>query len=131
MFSSSAGMDIVKNNAPADDGCVEWFTWAYSVLCSNTAIPKYRSRTHKVCHTQIFQTSNKPGSQKDNQCPSIASNPAKTPFALVRVQMSATHPKTKPRTDTDLCHPLSMAAKNKADSEMPPRDFLEELIYSI
>lgn len=144
---SSAGMDIgmnrKENNAPADDGLLNGscgFICSSLPLYTATNIPKIHI-SHTNTHTKGFffllHTSNKPGYQKGNQCRLIISNPAKkgkkkrNPVALVGVQMSATHSKTKPSTDTDSCHPLSMAPKNKADSEMPPRDFLEELIYSI
>lgn len=97
-----------------------------SVFAQVQTPPKYISHTQTRAKS-AFHTSNKPGYQKTIDVTLSSAILQK----LASVQMSAAPSKTKPSTDTDSCHPLSMAAENKAQSEMPPRDFLEELIYSI
>lgn len=87
-------------------------------LCSKKppSSPKYRSRPHRECHTRahVTQTSHKPAAHKRQsmsayQWPSWEEKNAA--FTLTRVQMSATHPKTQPRTDTDACSLLSRRRK--------------------
>lgn len=125
-WRSSAGMDVVTNRwrTMLLQTAVYWM--AHMVLSGPHSL---RHPQIHILHTKcVFSNFKWP---EDNQCSFIVSNPAKAPLAVARVQKSATHSKTKLSADTDSCHLLSVAPKYKADSEMPPCDFLEELIYSI
>lgn len=116
LSSSSAGMDIVMNR---------WRTMVLQMMmcwmdhvgfyqffapCSTQLQTQPSSNTdltHKhTSHT--FHTSNKPAYQKTINVPLSSAILHK-----LRVQMSATHPKTKPSTDTDSCYPLSVALQKQ------------------
>lgn len=106
--------------------CVEWV--------ENNTQTQLQTQTHLTYKDtwEVFFKLHKPGYQKTTRVllsPAILQKPSSLWWEL----------RCQPRTErqrqaqsTDPCHPLSMAPKrHKADSEMPPRDFLEELIYSI
>ena len=86
---SPVGMDIWMNRWRTV-GFVEWFYQLFTQL--QTQLPSNTVLAHKHAHKRLIQASNEPGCRKTIDAPL---SPAQTPLALVRVQMSATHPKTK------------------------------------
>lgn len=124
---SPVGMDIGMNRWRTV-WFVEWFYQFFTRL--QTQPPSNTVLAHKHAHKDSFRLQMNPVAKRQSMRPYRR---PQTPLALVRVQMSATHPKTKIPTCAIhyLWHREKDKKKHKADSEMPPRDFLEELIYSI
>lgn len=139
LSSSTAGMDNVTNRRRtmllqmvASGSCRFYqlsppFSHSYK---HNHPPSSYLAHKHqrKTFHTKIFQASSKPGHQKTIHATlSSVIQQKHSGDGAVR-EMSAAHSKTKQSADA-IHYVWHTKKNNKADSEMPPRDFSEELIY--
>lgn len=97
---------------------------------TNTAALKYSSGTQTRTQ-RLIQASNEPGCQKTIDAPlSPAANSARSGWEF-RCQRRTQRQRYRLVPSTIYGTEKKTKKKHKADSEMPPRDFLEELIYSI
>lgn len=131
LSSSSAGMDIVMNR---------WRTMLLQMMCwmdhvgfISSSLPVQHSYKH--CHPQIqISHTNSLHTLFTLQINLLTRRQSMSPYR----QQSCTnwefrcqlHTQRRAQIPTRAIHYL-WHHKNKAHSEMPPRDFLEELIYSI
>lgn len=140
LSSPSAGMDLVMNRWRTIllQMMVCWMVHTGFISCS-LPVPPLQTQpspktdlSHRKCLTHtFFQLQNKPGYQKTIDVPLSSAILHKVPSLWweFRCQLH-TQRQSRAQILTRANHYL-WHQKNKADSEMPPHDFREELIYSI